>query len=274
MANSGNIEVNAILGAREEEVGIDMKLELFRHATMKISFKGVNFLVDPILSPQGTMPAINNSPQPRANPLVDLPKIPDFNEIDAVLLTHTHQDHLDMEAVRMLPKEVPVYCQQGDEVKLGEYGFKDIRVVNEQAMYGEVTVIRTNGRHGTGDIEQAMGKVSGYVLKAAGELVTYIAGDTIWCSEVKTALEEHNPSVSVLFAGAAQFLTGGAITMTKEDVGKVCLTKSEMSVVAVHMEAFNHCLLTRSELRNYANENGFSEQLYIPKDGEKLILEG
>ncbi len=37
---------------------------------------------------------------------------------------------------------------------------------------------RTSGRHGSGQIGEQMGAVSGFVLAAAGEPTLYIAGDT------------------------------------------------------------------------------------------------
>lgn len=247
-----------------------MNIELLRHATMIVSFKGINLLVDPMLGAQGLTPAIPNSPQPRLNPLVDLPRVPNMENINAILLTHIHGDHLDKEARRIIPKELPVFCQSGDEEKLCEYGFKNVKQINEQAVWQGITFIRTGGHHGTGEIGKKMGKVSGYVLQAAGEPSLYISGDTIWCSEVQTALTEHKPEVSVVFAGAAQFLEGDPITMTSEDVQAVCHTNPAMEVVAVHMEALNHCLLTRAELNSFAKEHGFKGQLYIPQDGEKL----
>ena len=50
-----------------------MKLQLVRHATLLLEYAGMKILVDPMLSDAGTMAAIQNSPQPRPNPLVPLP---------------------------------------------------------------------------------------------------------------------------------------------------------------------------------------------------------
>lgn len=38
--------------------------------------------------------------------------------------------------------------------------------------------------------------------------------------------------------------------------------------VASHMEAVNHLMLSRKDLREYAVEKGFSDKLLIPADGE------
>jgi hypothetical protein len=40
--------------------------------------------------------------------------------------------------------------------------------------------------------------------------------------------------------------------------------------VAVHMEAINHCLLTRDELREKLQSEGLLGRVEIPADGETL----
>src|SRR5262249_31668275 len=101
-----------------------------------------------------------------------------------------------------------------------------------------------------------------------GEPTLYIAGDTIWYDQVAETIREHNPGVIVANAGAAQFLHGDPITMTAGDVVRVCRTTAHAQVVAVHMEAINHCLLTRKELAHEVVAS--SVQVKIPEDGEEL----
>ena len=67
-----------------------------------------------------------------------------------------------------------------------------------------------------------MAPVSGFVVRAEGSPVLYVAGDTIWCPEVEEALEVHRPDVVVVNAGAARLLEGDPITMTAGDVARVC----------------------------------------------------
>ena len=93
-----------------------------------------------------------------------------------------------------------------------------MRPVEEALELGGVRVARTGGRHGTGEIADAMAPVSGFVLAAPGEPTLYIAGDTVWCDEVAAALDAHRPDVVVVNAGGARFTEGDPITMTAEDV--------------------------------------------------------
>jgi hypothetical protein len=78
--------------------------------------------------------------------------------------------------------------------------------------------------------------------------------------------------VIVVNAGAAQFLHGDPITMTAGDVIRVCRSTPHAQVIAVHMEAINHCLLTRAELAQQAHSAG--ARLVIPGDGVQVALQG
>jgi len=116
-----------------------------------------------------------------------------------------------------------------------------------------------------------MGVVSGFILKAAGEPTFYVAGDTIWCSVVQMAIETHRPDVIAVNSGAAQFNTGAPIIMTAEDVIQVCKTAPHAEVVAIHMEAVNHCRLTRQALTEAVAKVGAAQQVIIPQDGDMIF---
>jgi L-ascorbate metabolism protein UlaG (beta-lactamase superfamily) len=98
----------------------------------------------------------------------------------------------------------------------------------------------------------------------------YIAGDTIWCDDVQEAIEAHDPEVIVVNGGAAQFLQGDPITMTKEDIYQTYKAAPQATIVVSHMEALNHCLLTRTELKSFIAEKVLSQRVVVPEDGEVL----
>jgi L-ascorbate metabolism protein UlaG (beta-lactamase superfamily) len=249
-----------------------MDLTLVRNATLLIEMGGRRLLLDPMLDPAGARPAIPNTPDPRPNPLVELPRPADYlvAGIDAVLLTHLHGDHLDDTAVALLEPRVPLACQPPDETVLRERGFTDVRPLHGGIDLCGIGVARTNGRHGTGAIGERMGPVSGYVLRAPGEPELYVAGDTIWCDEVDDALAEHGPDVVVVNAGAARFVEGDPITMDADGVLETARAAPRATVVAVHLEALNHCTLSRDELRAAVEDAGLDSRVAIPADGESL----
>ena len=237
-----------------------MKITLVRHATVLLELSGRRMLVDPQLDDQGARPPIDNTPNPRRNPLVPLPVPAEqvVRGLDAVVVTHLHRDHLDETAERLLPRDVPVFCQPEDEERLRALGLL-ARPVAGAVEWEGLRIVRTGGRHGTGRIAERLAPVSGFVLDGL-----YVAGDTVWCPEVAEALELHGPAVAVVNAGAARFLEGDPIVMTAADVLEVAARVP--AVVAVHMEAINHCLLTRAELRAAA------PGVLVPEDGETISL--
>ena len=248
-----------------------MNVQLLRHATLLVTISGKKLLVDPMLSKAGAMPPISNSPNQNRNPLVELPLKLDLQEdMDAVLLTHMHSDHFDAAAVRQIPKSKLIICQPEDEDKLKELGFLAVQSVQDKFCWGKITIHCTGGQHGTGEIAEKMAPVSGYVVETVGEPSLYIAGDTIYCREVATALAQYQPEVIVVNAGGARFNVGDPITMTAQDVAKVCRAAPKSRIIAVHMDAINHCLVSRNGLARDLRQEGLVTQVLIPQDGEKL----
>ncbi|MDP9425433.1 MAG: MBL fold metallo-hydrolase [Actinomycetota bacterium] len=248
-----------------------MEIRLVRHATLVVSLSDKTLLIDPMLSPPGAMPPIQNTPNERRNPLVPLPDL-DLSPVDGVLVTHTHADHFDEAAAGEIRKDLPLLCQPDDEQRFSSEGFSDVRPVDDSLHWEGIELHRTGGRHGTGEIGTRMAPVSGFVLRVPGEPTLYIAGDTIWCPEVEEALREHRPDVVVVNAGAARFNEGDPITMIAGDVAEVVRHAGGAAIVAAHMEAINHCLLGRDELRSSLVESEAYGRVSIPADGERMVF--
>jgi L-ascorbate metabolism protein UlaG (beta-lactamase superfamily) len=252
-----------------------VRLTLLRHATLRLEIGGHVLLVDPMLDAPGARAPVRGTPQERPNPLVPLPVSvrEAVDGVDAALVTHTHVDHLDAAGVTaLIPLGLPVFCQPEDLEDLGQLGL-DLRPLprGEPVAWEGLTLHRTGGRHGREEaMVQGLGPVSGFVVAADGEPTVYLAGDTVWCPEVAEAIEAHGPDVIVVNAGGARFLEGGTITMEAADVAAVAEAAPGARVVAVHMEAINHCLETRADLAAALGEGGAGGRVAIPADGESL----
>lgn len=249
-------------------------IRLLRHATLIIEINQKKILVDPMLAPKDSMGPIQNSGNQIRIPMVELP-VQEAElrslllEVDAVALTHLHGDHWDMAAQKAIAKDKPVFCQPNDADRIRAQGFSNVLPIPSLLEWNGVTISRTGGMHGTGEIGKRMGEVSGFVFASGTESV-YVAGDTIWCDEVDRAIAAHNPSVTILNAGGARFLTGDPITMTPGDIIALHHKHSQTRIVAVHMDTINHCVVNRSDLLEAMKENGLADKVWIPQDGETI----
>ncbi len=236
-------------------------LTLVRNATLLLERDGRRLLVDPALDDARARPPVENTQPPLRNPLVPLPLPAEelVRDLDAALVTHLHRDHLDATGEKLLPRDRPVFCQPADREHLQALGL-DARPIDDEIDWHGLHIARTGARHSLEPaVERALGPVSGFVL---GDL--YIASDSVWCEEVATALARWRPRVAVVKAGAASFVDSGPISMTAADVAEVAARVP--LTVAAHLEAMNHCPLTRSELRAAV------PAALVPEDGETLKL--
>jgi L-ascorbate metabolism protein UlaG (beta-lactamase superfamily) len=249
----------------------DISVQLVRNATVLATIEKTTFLVDPLFTPQGEMPTVTDNPaipkflttaNQRRNPLVPMPDV-DLS-YDAVVVTHRHPDHFDEAAKEKLDADVPLFCQPEEADAFTDEGFTDVRPVDDETAFDGVTIHRTPGRHGHGELAKGMGPVSGFVFEADRTL--YIAGDTIWYDPVEETLDQFAPDMVVLNGGEAQFEQDEPITMGVEDINAV-RDATDALVAVVHMEAINHCLLSREELRSE------TEDILVPEDGEQITLQ-
>ena len=252
-----------------------MHLRLIRNATLRLEVDGRRLLVDPMLDPAGARPAVEDTENDRRNPLVELPEPPELvvDGVEAVLVTHLHQDHFDATAAALLPRTVPVLCQPEDAGTLRGHGFTDVRPVAGTLTWEGIAVTRTPARHGQGATAEALAPVSGFVLRDAARRALYLAGDTVHYAGVEEVLDAHAPDVVVVNAGAARFRGGDPIVMDAGDVVAVARRAPAARVVAVHLEAINHCVETRADLRRRIHAEGLADRVAVPEDGAAVPLD-
>lgn len=258
------------------------KIQHIRNATAKINYGGKTFLIDPLLAKKGAYAGFEGTYRSELrNPMTELPfslkKI--LKDVDAVIITHTHSDHWDDEAQKIIPKDFPIFVQDAkDEKLIRSQGFKNIMILSESGTkFGDVTLFKTGGQHGTDQmyaipqLAEIAGEAMGVVFQAKNQKTLYLVGDTIFNNEVNDAIAKFSPEIYILNTGYAR-LNGfdGAIIMGKEDVEKIYHQSPKAKIIAVHMDAINHCMLSRAELRKFVKEKNFTDRVFIPNDGEKI----
>jgi len=255
-----------------------MKFTQIRHGSHLISYKDKTYLVDPVFADQGSMSALPMGRIKVKNPLVDMPFDMAFlQDLDGLILTHLHFDHFDDLAKDMLDKNLAIYCHSADKKKIQKAGFKKVVAIDDSFNLGQGVSLETvnGGQHGSGLRKKMMGRTTGYVFKDKSsknqEPTLYLTGDTLWCDSVKDALRKHQPEVIIAFAGQAK-LMGQAITMGTEDLDQVANHAPQAKIIVNHLDTWNHCYLTRSDLKAFLKSKTYKKRFFVPDDGESLSL--
>ncbi|MBD7968628.1 MBL fold metallo-hydrolase [Paenibacillus gallinarum] len=258
-----------------------MNFQQIRNATITLEYGGQKFLVDPMLSKKGEFDPFLPAERDDRNPLVELPMSVDelLEGVDAVIITHTHEDHFDQAAKDQLPKDIKMFMQDEEDAKLAkELGFTNIEVMEEEVAidFNGVEITEVDGRHGYGETAELMGNVMGVVFQHPEEETVYLAGDTVWYEKVEEIIDTYTPEIILLNGGENHFTGGrpvGNLIMGKEDIYEVYKAAPEATIVVSHLEAVNHWGLSREELKNFINEKGIQSNVLVPDDGESYTFE-
>ena len=249
-----------------------MKIQLIRNATLRIEYAQHRFVIDPFFAEKQSRPSFTGKSR---NPLVDLPCSPQAVMADAemTLVSHLHADHFDPVAQELLAKERPIFCQPGDEVHIQGMGFQQVVPITDRCQWQGITIVRTEGQHGSGEVLAQMGHTSGFIFQADDVPTVFWAGDTILNDTVAAIIEQFRPDIIITHSSGAVWGDGVLIVMDAAQTVEVCRAAPGSVVIATHMESLDHGTVSRADLRRYADEQGIlSSQLLIPEDGEQLVF--
>jgi len=261
-----------------------MKIHHLRNATFVIESNDRYILIDPMLSAKGALPPFSRiKHKAENNPIVELPEnsASILAKVTHTLVTHsqkwgiealTHTDHFDAAGRTFLQKNnTPVATLKNDVKYMKKHR---INVIAELEYWkphtfldGQVTAIPA--KHGHGFIHNMMANGAGLFLELPNEPSIYISGDTVLTEDVKKALKELKPDITVVAAGNASIDVGGDILMPIEEIIEF-IELSPKKVIANHLEALNHCPITRESLKEVLIKNSLMDKTCIPKDGEVL----
>ncbi|OHD07948.1 MAG: hypothetical protein A2086_01480 [Spirochaetes bacterium GWD1_27_9] len=249
-----------------------MKIQFIRHATFILILNNKKILVDPMLSDVGVLPPIPLTFNRIKNPMIPLPVERNnlIKDVDAILLTHYHFDHFDKAAENILPKNILIFCQPGDDKKLKNKGFTNVQLINNKIEWESISFKRFPANHAEGFLlKKLMGKSSSYFIQKGTESI-FITGDAIWDQLLINSLAEIKPNLIIANSGSAKFLWGKTITLTANSLKKIKQLLPNAKIIAVHINTINHCLLSKDELKEFITKENLD--ISIPNEGESLLL--
>ena len=145
------------------------RLRYVGHATVLVELDGVRLLTDPLLR--------RRVAHLRRTKRVDLAPL---RELDAVLVSHAHHDHLDLPSLERLGRELPVIVPRGLAPLLRKRRFEQVFEIGEgeEVTIGGLTLRATHADHSaTRTFSRGLaGQAVGYALLGSRRI--YFAGDT------------------------------------------------------------------------------------------------
>lgn len=250
-----------------------MKITQIRNATLIIEYAGKRFLIDPMLGAKGSFLPYPFAGNWNKNPIVELPLSVGeiLHNIDAVIATHYHFDHLDPTAFKVIPKGMKVFVKDERNRRLFiRKGFSNVEVLGSNTLFGGIKLSKTPAKHGTYPLLVYVGSACGVTFEHRDEKKLYLTGDTIWYDGVREVLDLFHPDIIIANSGGNKIKGFHRLIMNHEDVLLLHNYAPESIIVATHLEGVNHNMVTRRFLREFSINNGFSDKLLIPDDGETL----
>lgn len=254
-----------------------------RNATGKLAYNDTVFLIDPMLAEKGRYEGFAGTFNSEVrNPMVELPESKEdvLQSVDALIVTHTHSDHWDEVAQQFINKDIPVFVQdEKDAAEIRKEGFSNVQVLDRDVDFQGIRLTRVEGTHGTEEMyadpvaSSVLGESMGVVFAAPGEKTTYLMGDTVWTARVDKTLQNRKPDIMIMNTGYAKTLDyNESIIMGTADVAKAAARMPESKIVAVHMDAINHCTVSRKNMRSFVKNRNLDKQVYVPDDGKTIIF--
>lgn len=273
--------------------------QFVRNATARLTYGGVTFLLDPMLSDVGTLPSFAGiSPNPTAPLPMAVSDI--LNGIDMVIVSHLHGDHFDPAAAEALDKSLPVLTptnvspvdtREPDvtadfKSRIDAMGFTNVQEIasngTDHITVNGITIHQVFARHGKGRIGDMMGGVNGLIFEAEGEPTIYWAGDTILDKggEIADILTRFKPDIIIAHTGGPLIeALSSEILLMDAAQGRLFFEMANtanpnVEIVAIHMEALDHCFSTRADLRAAVSslDETLRSRVHIPADGDVLTF--
>lgn len=255
-----------------------MKITQIRNASIIIETTHGRILVDPMLAKRGALPKLKYYKSKERNPLVDLPEAFEnlADSVEYALITHCqkgHFDHLDRAGVRWLVKnKISTFCTAHDHKYLSKKGIKTRVLASKTSPFFDGSIEQIPATHTRGWLTPFMEHGVGYFIKLPDEPSLYLMGDTVLTDDIKAFIAMNQPDFIVAPTGKAQFDIGAPLLLDEAEIIELGAL-STGKIIANHMEALDHCRISRSDLQILLNRHGLSSKFHIPNDGVSICLD-
>ncbi|HTN38609.1 MAG TPA: MBL fold metallo-hydrolase [Arachidicoccus sp.] len=250
----------------------------FGHSSYFIQLNGKRFLVDPVFSG-------NASPIPYSNRSfkgTDIYSAENMPEIDFLLITHDHYDHLDYPTIMKLkPKIKHIICGLGVGAHFEYWKFDSARIIEkdwneEEVIAGDLKLFTTPARHFSGRAFKRNNTLWLSFVLQTPKLKLYLGGDSGYDSHFAEIGKKFGGFDLALLDNGQYNLAWQAIHMLPDEALKAAKDLETKRLFPIHSSKFklaNHPwdepLKTLTEL----NKENDHLPLVTPKIGELVYLD-
>ncbi|MCW3467237.1 MBL fold metallo-hydrolase [Chitinophaga nivalis] len=248
----------------------------FGHSSYLIQVKGVNILVDPVFSGS----ASPFSFMVKAFPGADAYQVKDMPDIDAVIITHNHYDHLDTKTIAQLKSRTGRFYTAlgvgrdiagcaGNNVAITEMDWWDT-----EAVAPGITLTATPARHFSGRGLKRGGSLwASFVLEIFGYKI-FIGGDSGYDSHFKTIGDKLGPFDIALLECGQYNEAWPFIHMMPEQTVQAAIDLQAKVLMPVHWAKFALSLHPWNEPAIRVTKSAALHQLAIttPRIGEPVVV--
>ncbi|MEJ6022505.1 MBL fold metallo-hydrolase [Ramlibacter sp. PS4R-6] len=241
------------------------------HASVLLEIDGVRVMTDPVLSRRVSPFQFIGPARLHATPLA----IGALQNVDAVVISHDHFDHLDMDTVQALARGgTRFFVGLGIGAHLLRWGVPAAQVQDmdwwDSATIGGVTIHCLPARHYSGRKSMDNSTLwSSWMIKGPRNSV-YFSGDTGYAGHFKEIREKLGaPDLSMLKIGAYDE-TWKDIHMTPESAVRAHMELGAKTLLPVHWATFNLAYHAWDEpiVRTLAAAKAAGAQVVTPKPGQ------
>ena len=201
-----------------EEPGDALRITWLGHSTTVVEIDGTRLLTDPVWGMRAS-PSTLVGPKRFHEPPVALE---DLGDIDAVLISHDHYDHLDMPTIAALAETgVMFYAPLGVGAHLERWGVSPERIQEmdwwEEAHVGDVRIVATPSQHfsGRGVLDRNATLWTSWAILGPTRRV-FFSGDTGLTDKLAEVGRRFGPFDATMVEIGAYHPTWGAIHLGPE----------------------------------------------------------
>ena len=249
----------------------------FGHSSYLIKSKGVTVLVDPVFS--GYTSPVSFFGKAFAG--ADVYKVDDMPDIDMLVLSHDHYDHLDFETItRLIPKVKKFYTALGVGAHLERWGVPADRIVEfdwweSQPVSTDISLTAVPARHFSGR-SFVRGKTlwTAFVLKLHGYNL-YLGGDSGYGPHFRAIGEKYGPFDLAILECGQYGKDWPHIHMFPEEVAQAAQDLRAKTILPVHWAKFSLAIHAWNEPIQRLTKEAAEKNLNVttPKIGEPLMVD-